>query len=98
MSNKASNEAQEKLRAWRENCLSCRHLLDRGTESRCNARNKETPYGWVYAPHTADPALTLSDVARAAHWASLRIHLDVSWLPVAASCMPSCTHYERALQ
>lgn len=92
MSEKASNEAQERLRAWRENCLSCRHLRENRVEPHCTAGG-----GWVVV-NSFPLALVLSDIAKAGYWASNGMHLDVSWLPVAASCMPSCTHYERALQ
>lgn len=93
MNEKASNEAQERLRAWRENCLSCQHYRHLGAEPRCAAGDN----GWVYV-HTVAPVLTLSDVTRASWWATRGECLNVPWISVAASCQPFCPKYERATQ
>lgn len=86
----SKNEMREKLQAWREGCLSCRHIRHASnSEPRCAAGN-----GWEYA-HVIEPVLTLSDVARACYWATEGMHLDVSWFPTAASCQPFCPRYER---
>lgn len=80
------NEANERLRAWHEGCLSCRHWKETFGQHFCHA-------GHGVAVHTR-PTLFLVDVGTAARWASESDHLW-NWSWYAAAAFPQCPHYQR---